>query len=233
MAGNPGQNPNDLLLNELAGLKNAQLEAQAKLERLENLEQSFKQQQVTAQIDTGIKELYREVGDFSKNHPEYQTSIPFEQIDDIVSTNDEDVAKTMVSPEDWERYSAVMEVVGLYKNNKAGKFELTNKNFDDLNEAFLIHQKRNGKLGQAQAEAKRQGIQAYESSLQKAAQSAKSLPNSLSSAQAPEMGQAQIEHLLNLSPEQLSSDPELKKQFDQAVAQLGINLNAMPDRITR
>jgi hypothetical protein len=221
--GSMGQGQQDLVLQEIQALKNTQAQWQEKISRLEGLEQQFAAKQQEALVDTEIKSLYSEVGGFQTKHPEFQTSEDFAKLDDIVSTYGEELAKSMMSEDDWAKYSAVMQVVGLQKADKSGKFDLTRQNYGDLEEAFMIYQHRTGARGQALAEAKKDGIKAVEQVLTRQAQSATTIPNTIAGAKPPEMGPAEAEAILNMPVEKIQASKELQSQFRAACKAIGIN----------
>lgn len=222
----PGLDPSSALYAEIEALKTAQAQLAARAERFEHIEQQILTQKQEQEIQLGVRGLYQEVDGFLTKHPELKTSTEFAKLDDLVSTYGEEAAQTMMSPEDYAKYSQIFELVGLYKNGPSG-LDLTRKNFNDLEEAYLVHQHRTGSLGQALANATKAGIQNYEQVLNRTAQSATTLPNNLSGSTAPEMGPAEIESILNMDPALLNSDPKLKEQFERAAKALGVNL--IPD----
>lgn len=223
LARQQGQDPNSALYAEIEALKAAQAELATKAQRFETLEQQIEAQRAAEVVDNGVKALYSEVDGFLAKHPEFKPSTDFAKLDDLVSTYGAEAAQSMMSPEDYAKYSQIFEVVSLYKNGPSG-LDLTRKNFQDLEEAFLVRQHRTGSLGQALANAAKQGMQNYEAVLNRTAQSAQILPNSIGSAQAPEMGPAEIEALLNLDPALIQADPKLLEQFNRAAAALGANI---------
>ena len=222
-ARNGGQGQ-DALLTEIEALKNTQSQWQAKIERLEALEEKFNSREAELVVNNGVQSLYTEVSGFQNKHPEYKTDEDFAKLDDLVSTQGEEVARTMMSEQDWQKYEAVMQVVGLYKNNPSGQFDLSRKNYKDLEISLLVHQHETGSLGNALAEAQKNGMKNYEQALQRGAQSATVLPNSQASSQTPVMGQAEIESILDMDPAVINANPELKKKFEEAAKALGINL---------
>lgn len=228
----PGDTQVQALFSEVQKINQVLLEERATNEKLRNeMTQAIsdvksKEQEVI--LDQGVQGLYSEVSNFSQKHPEYQTSQPFEKLDDIVSTYGEEAAKAMISPDDFEKYTATMELVGMYKNNGEGEFDLKRKNFNDLEEAYILRLHRTGELGQKIANAHTAGIQNYEQALNRSAQSATVLPNNLvSRANNVTMGPSEIENILNMTPEQINSSPELRNRFDEAIKSLGINTVAM------
>ena len=228
----PGDTQAQVLLNEVQRMNKVLLEEQTKNEKLRNeMTQTIsdvksKEQEVT--VNQGVQGLYTEVSNFSQKHPEYQTSQSFDKLDDIVSTYGEEAAKAMITPDDFEKYTAMMELVGMYKNNGEGEFDLKRKNFNDLEEAHVLKLYRSGELGKKIAQAHTAGIQNFEQALNRSAQSATVLPNNLvSRANNVTMGPSEIESILNMDPAVIAKSPELSKQFEEAVKSLGINTMAM------
>jgi hypothetical protein len=215
--------PLEVVLNEINNLKSTQLEWQAKMERLEGLEKAFQAKEVEAEVNHGVQELYQEVNTFQQKHPEYLTDTDFAKLDDLVSTYGEDVAKTMMSEKDFTAYQGIMQVVGVYKHDPKGQFDLRRKNQSDLEESWLVHQHRTGAVAKALAAAKKEGIDTVEGVLSRQAQSATTLPNTKSNAGQPEMGPAEAEQILNLPVEKVMSNPDLQRQFRAACRSVGIN----------
>jgi hypothetical protein len=160
-----GQDPQNVLWQEIVNLKNGFQNLQAEYQQSI---QGLKAKEQEALVNQGVQSLYNEVSKFADKHPEYKTDEDFAKVDDIVSTYGEDIAKTMVSPSDYEKYTAVMDLVALYKNDPTGKFELNRKNYQDLEESFLIHSHRTGTLATALANAQKAGMTSYEGALTKA-----------------------------------------------------------------
>lgn len=217
----PGQDPISLLYGEITALKN---DLATQTGQFQEVYGSLKAKEAEALIDSGVQGLYREVDGFLQKHPEYKPAEDFARLDDIASQYGDEVAQTMVSPDDWAKYQAVMGIVGLYKNDPAtGQFSLERKNQQDLEEAFLIQQHRTGALGNAIAQAHKSGIQSYDRVLQRQAQSATTLPNTLSSGDKPQMGAAEVESIMAMDPAQIKGNPELTQRFNEACRALGIN----------
>ena len=229
----PGQDQSQALLAEIQNLRNGLLEVTARTEQVEGkyqqAESVLKQKEQELVASQGVQGLYSEVNSFSKNHPEYQTSQPFEKLDEIVSKYGEEEAKALISPDDFEKYTATMELVGLYKNSPEGEFDIARKNFQDLDEAYVLKLHRSGELGKSIANAHKAGVQNLEQALNRSAQSATVLPNNLASRNngTVTMGPSEIKSILEMDPAQVNASPELRKQFDEAVKRLGINLTAM------
>jgi hypothetical protein len=217
---------------ELQRLNQQMLAEQAKNEAIRTemaqYKEGLQQKAQELQIDQGVRSLYQEVDNFSEKHPEYKASKSFAELDDLVSTHGEEVAKAMVSPDDFEKYTRLAELVALQKNDQKGKFDLSRKNFQNLEEALVLQQYRSGALGQSVAEAHKAGIANYEQALNRHAQSASVLPNNLVSRnQDVVMGPNEIETILNMDPKEVTSNPELKKKFNEAIKSLGINTTTL------
>jgi hypothetical protein len=219
-----GQSPNqytksslDVLMQQPGNQGNNELALiRQELEELKSLKSELQAQKQAVVIDGAVKGLYSEVKDFTKKHPEYGTAEDFAKLDDIVSTHGEEAAQAMMSPSDWESYNNVMQMVNLYKVDGQGQFDINRKNFEGLEEAYLIHSHRTGSLGNAQAQAKRAGMQAVEGILNRQAQSATTIPNNMSTGEAPEMGDSEADSILSMDIGVIQANPELTTKFRQA-----------------
>lgn len=223
-----GQAPGlEAIYQDITALRNDLLAEKAQNEKirteLTETITGLRQKETEAEVNRGVEDLYRDVKDLQKKHPEFATAEDFARLDDIVSTYGEEAAQAMMSPSDFAQYQKVMEVVGLLKNDSEGNFDLKRQNFQNLEEALLIHSHRSGTLGQAMVQAHKAGTQAYENALQRNAQSATTLPNSVSGSSQPTMGQIEMDEILSMDPAKLNSSPELKAKFEQALKTLGIN----------
>jgi hypothetical protein len=216
---NPTQDSNALVSNEIAALKN----------ELAQIKQGFTAKEEEIQVQGGVRSMFDEIKTFTKAHPELDTSVPFDQLDDLVVENGAEVAQTLMSPEDYQKYQAIEKLMWLYRGTGNPETDpnavlaIDSSNYSDLEEAYLIYQHRNGNSGFAQG--RQSGVEAALKVLDRNAQGAQTLPNSISGKTKNPMTPQEISSLLETTSAQRRADPQLNQRWMDAHAQLGIDLN--------
>ena len=126
----------------------------------------------------------------------------------------------MVSPEDWEKFSQINSLIELYAGTPDGRIDMGNKKFQDLEETIWIYQHRNGGGSAAIANAMRTGMQNYETVLKRTANSATTLPNNLSSNKPTEIGQEELDRLMNMSADELRANPQALEKYNAVIEKI-------------
>jgi hypothetical protein len=199
------------LYGEISNLKR---ELDTRNAEIQEVVSTYRQSQQQAQEDSIAQKIYTDVDRFLAKHSEYKPGIDFKKIDDIVTQVGVEEAAAQVSASDLEKYNAIMGVLSLQLQS----------NHQDLEEAFIVQQHRNGTLGTAIADARKSGMQSYDKVLNRAASSATNLPNTLSTPSAPPtMGEAEISAIMAMDPSVIKANPELAVRFEAAIKALGIN----------
>jgi hypothetical protein len=220
----PGQNPNELIYNEISSMRQLLDQERAQNESLRNemtgVITSFQSQKQQAAVQRDFESLASEVQSIQQKYPEYKTSESFSKIEDVISQYGEEVAQTMVSPEDWEKFSQINSLIELYAGTPDGRIDMGNKKFQDLEETIWIYQHRNGGGSAAIANAMRTGMQNYETVLKRTANSATTLPNNLSSNKPTEIGQEELDRLMNMSADELRANPQALEKYNAVIEKI-------------
>jgi hypothetical protein len=217
----PTVDPNNLMFQEVQALKN----------KLAEIENGFTVKEQEVRIQGGVKSMFDEIGDFTKAHPEYATSVPFAELDDLVCSDGLEIAQTKMSPEDFQKYQAIEKLMWLYRGtgdpetdpNAVLDIDDDGKHYGNLEEAYLIFNHRNGSTGFTQGRVA--GVEAALKVMDRAANSAQTLPNSMSGKAKVPMTPQEIQMVLDTNPAQRKADPQLKSRWLDAMAQLGIDPN--------
>jgi hypothetical protein len=181
---NPDMSPTDAIMAEFRKLQND----------FQEVKHSLTAKQREAEVGAQLSNLYSEVSRVQdrltkSGDVEFSTSVPFEHIDDIVSsargsTNEEVMSDILskVSESDYNAYRKLTEVIGLVHPVEESGIRLDKKILNGLDEAVLLYRHRNGSLGQttatAVAEAQKRGAQAYEKAISAGRDAARTLPPS-------------------------------------------------------
>ena len=225
LAASPGKNPMDLIYSELSNLRQELLNEKASNEEIRN---KFFAKEQQAETTRGIESLYGETKTLQAAHPELKTKESFEKLDDLVSTYGPETAQTMISPEDWEKFTKLGKIIDDYKvNPQTGTLDLGYKRYKTLEHAYLIAQHEAGEDTAALVNAHKTGMANYEKVLNRVANSATTIPNALAANQPAVMGEREIQELLSTPAETIKANPELRKKYQEAMLQLGIPMAAL------
>jgi len=200
--------------------------------KLAELEEKVTLKDRQAAAENLVNKVYSGVEGFQKKVPSLATKMPFSKIDDIVvsaGSADDPYVATQVSPTDLAAYKQLMSLVEMqYPKDENGYFLLDNPRFEDLSEAFLVHQHRTGTLGQqtatAVAEAQKKGQQSVEEALAKGAAAVRALPAAAPAAKddmSPEMITRIFEDQAK-NPYEFKNNPAKRALFIQAATKTGI-----------